>query len=308
LSDKLTFALTSQPYGWAIEVRDSTGDDLAILTPPLRTIDTNPRMISGWHFRNADNTAANTGDVNAPQGWRTFIFGLESLDPALTAIGAASAVGDPDSATVVEAGPPMVRPRFGRGELTIDDFGLADLEPDGAARMVYMKYSVCLEWSPLADEIYDEGMPPEYPLPVRERFAACGLDVRYLLTNRLGMGRAGSGASYLDLDVDADGLGDIAAPIERNGDFKRGIAICRGDGTLDLLGLEGGYGEHLVAAYFDNIDWWNLAPPGPRSGSHAETGAPPTLIGDGIIIGKDTRLSGYLFEDALAAGDRKSVV
>ena len=81
LSDKLTFVLEPQAFGWTAKVRDVQGQDLAIMTPPLRVVDINPRTISGWHFRNADNSGPNTGEVNAPQTWRRIAFGPPSWRP-----------------------------------------------------------------------------------------------------------------------------------------------------------------------------------------------------------------------------------
>ncbi len=292
LSDKLTFVLEPQAFGWTAKVRDVKGEDLAIMTPPLQMVDINPRTISGWHFRNADNSGPNTGEVNAPQTWRRIAFGPEAIDPTIAP--EAMALGVP---AVSEA---AIRPRYGRGEITIEDYGLSDLIAGQRARMVYLKYSACLEWTPLTDEIYAEDtQPPAFPSPIKDRFATCGLRPVFVLSNHLGQGRAGSGASYLELDVDADGAADIAAPILRNADNKRAIAVCRADGRLDVLGLSGGYGEHLVAQYFDSIDWWRVHPSGPVGQGVAE-GAPPTLKGDGITIGKDGSSSALLYWDGAA--------
>lgn len=304
LSDKLTFALAPQAYGWGIVIRDVAGDDLAQLNPPLHVVDTNARTIAGWHFRTADNTGPNRGEVNAPQTFRTVLFGFETLDPALNPELAApgSPIGDPGSAAVADVAPaaPLVRPPYGRVELQIEDYGLADLEPGERARMVYLKYSACVEWTPLDDETYEEGQGPAFPKPVRDRLDACGFSGGYQLVNAYGFGRTGAGASWLALDVDADGQEDLAAPIERTSDLKRGIALCRGDGTLELLGLEGGYGEHLVAAYFDHADWWGVAAPGARE-THPLTGEPgPTLAGEGITLGKEGASSALLYWDGAA--------
>jgi len=116
----LTFKLQPTADGWTIEVRTADGVDLSQITPPLRLIDTNPRNIAGWHFRNAANTGRNEGDVNAPQHRRAFVFGPAAPGPAAT---------EP-----------------GRGVVVIDDFGLGDLLPGKRARMVYLKFSGCLAW------------------------------------------------------------------------------------------------------------------------------------------------------------------
>ena len=67
ISNRLSLALVPESHGYKIEVRDGEGWDLALMTPPMRDEAVNPRMISGWHFRSADNSGPNTGDVNAPQ-------------------------------------------------------------------------------------------------------------------------------------------------------------------------------------------------------------------------------------------------
>jgi len=70
--------LLPSPKGWVLQVtvtgRES--EDLARLTPPWHFVP-NPREIEGWHFRNADNTGSNEGNVNAPQELREFIFSPE---------------------------------------------------------------------------------------------------------------------------------------------------------------------------------------------------------------------------------------
>jgi hypothetical protein len=285
LSDRLAFALVPAEHGWKVEVRDAEGWDLALMTPPRDLEAVNPRVIAGWHFRNAENTGANQGDVNAPQATRAFVFGPESL---------AEDLGTDDIPAVEVAGP-----RVGRGALEIVDQGLADLAPGETARMVYMKFSACLEWSPAPGEALEEDVvPPAYPRAIQDRFAACGLNGEHGFSNHLGQGRAGLGASWLELDVDADGARDIAAPIVRAADGKRGLAVCR-DGRLDLLGLEGGYGRRVVAEYFDNIDWWSVAPAG-LTAVGAEGGEPPTLAGEGIVIGKDDSSSVLVYWDGAA--------
>lgn len=36
--------------------------------------------------------------------------------------------------------------KYGRGELFIEDYGLADLKEGQKARMVYMKFKACISW------------------------------------------------------------------------------------------------------------------------------------------------------------------
>jgi hypothetical protein len=284
LSDRLAFAIVPAEHGFKVEVRDAAGWDLALITPPLHTAEVNPRTIAGWHFRNADNTAANEGDVNAPQTSRVFVFGPEALEEL---IGAPA----PPVADGAEG------PSYGRGALEVVEYGLADLAPGQEARMVYLRFSACLEWSPAPGEtLAPDITPPAFPRALKTRFAACGLDDAHALSNHLGQGRAGLGASWLELDVDADGGRDLAAPVERTADGKRGLAVCRADGRLDLLGLDESYGRHLGPAYFDNVDWWSVAAAG-LAPAGAEVGAPPRLVGEGIVVGKDDSSSALVYWD-----------
>jgi len=134
VDEKLTFALVPTEAGWIIEARNAAGVDRSWITPPLHMLDVNPRNIAGWHFRNAANTGPNEGDVNAPQHRREFVFGPEPSAPPPS--------GQPPTAATVEP----ARAEFGRGELIIEDFGLADLLPGQRARMVYLKFSGCIGW------------------------------------------------------------------------------------------------------------------------------------------------------------------
>lgn len=132
--ERLTFQLSPTQFGWLIQALDSSGVDRADITPPLRLPETNPRNIAGWHFRSANNTGPNQGDVNAPQNRREFVFGPEPIAPGLTE--------DPPIRPTVEPQPA----EYGVGVLVIEDFGLADLGHGERARLVYMKVSGCIAW------------------------------------------------------------------------------------------------------------------------------------------------------------------
>ncbi len=158
------FMLEPAQYGWDIRVYsnlpgDAPGIDMAAITPPFHA--PNAREIYGWHFRNADNTGPNMGDVNAPQALRLFAF-----SPALIGTGG---FRPPDTDLASEP-----NPDDGRGWLIVADYGLADLEPGQQARMVYLRFEACLTW-PAA---YDP--PPPEPVGFVpediERIRACGLD------------------------------------------------------------------------------------------------------------------------------------
>lgn len=240
-----TLVLAVAPHGWVLRIEDSQAQDLSSLTPPRMS--PNPRELFGWHFRNAENTGTNTGDVNAPQHLREFVFATEPWE-----------------------GEPPVAPG-GRGWLRIDDMGLADLEPGQQARMVYLRFTVCLSWPQGA------GLPIVPPDPVLvERFRACGLDPSLRLTAFLHPG-------MFETDLDGDDAWDLVALVERVTDGKRAVAICRSGTWLHVLGLEGEMG-HLTPAYYDRMDWWGLMAKGPVY-QGVEEGDPPTLLGDAIVLG-----------------------
>lgn len=58
---------------WHIEISQGQRGGLEGLTGPLHFVP-NATDIEGWHFRNAANTGPNTGDVNAPDKTRHFLF------------------------------------------------------------------------------------------------------------------------------------------------------------------------------------------------------------------------------------------
>jgi hypothetical protein len=262
------FDLKSESGGWRLSIFDAAGLDLSQMTPPLHG--PNPREIYGWHFRNAANTGPNEGDVNAPQKRRLFGF-----DPRLSGTGGwKPAPGDDGKAD-----------QPGRGALTILDFGLADLNPGQLARMIYLKFDACLSWPSEYGATAAATILPE----TVEQLRGCGLGPDYDLGAYLA-------PSSLSGDFDGDGVLDLAAPITRLKDSKRAIAICRAGTHLDILGLAGKIGVHLVAEYFDRIDGWTLTPKG-DVGVGGEGGTPPVLVGDEITIGKDDSSSAMIYWD-----------
>lgn len=269
------FALRPAQFGWDIRVwselsGDAVGVDLSAVTPPFHA--PNPRELYGWHFRNADNSGPNHGEVNAPQELRLFTF-----SPALAGTGG---FRPPDQEIV-----PEPNPDDGRGVLTILDYGLADLEPGETARMVYLQFEACLTWPSAFDP------PPPEPVALEpediERIYACGLDDSLAPSTYLQ-------PPLFELDFDLDGSWDLAMPVERIADGKRAIAICRAGTWLDVIGLEGDMGE-LTPAYFESIDWWRAEPAGPIG--QGAGGEPPTPAGDTITIGKDDSSSVLIYFD-----------
>lgn len=266
-----TFQLKRAPHGWDIRLNDENGLDLTQMTPPLRGVP-NPRQIYGWHFRNADNTGPNTGDVNAPQRLRLFGF-----DPALSGTGGYR----PNDAGGVD---PQDQP--GRGALTIEDMGLADLEPGAKARLNYLKFNVCMTWPKTEREVQLEAAEDAEMTELRkvtpeliEMMGSCGLDYEmYQITPYLIPVELGG-------DFDADDAHDQAVPIVRKADGKRGLFFCRALTYGNVVGMTGRMGAHLTPAYFDSIDWWALHTGPARQGAGGTP--PPPLKGDAVTIGKD---------------------
>ena len=111
--------------------RAGTDEDLSRLTPPLHG--PNPTGIEGWHFRNESNTGPNTGELNVPGKLRRFIS-----SPEVNLICPLGQDPTPEDMKRIED--------YGVGRLEVLDFGLADLEPGQLARMVWLKFRVCLTW------------------------------------------------------------------------------------------------------------------------------------------------------------------
>ncbi len=275
-----TFQLKRAQYGWDIRLLDENGLDLTQMTPPLRGAP-NPRELYGWHFRNAENTGPNTGDVNAPQKLRLFGF-----DPALTGTGGYR----PNDAGGVD---PENQP--GRGALTIHDMGLADLEPGQRARMNYINFAVCMTWPKTARERQREAAELAAMSELRkitpeliEMMGSCGLDYDlYEITPFLTPVELGG-------DFDGDGSNDQAVPVVRKTDGKRGLFLCRALTYGKVIGMSGRMGKHLDAAYFDSIDWWGRHPTNDISQGSGE-GPPPQILGDVIMIGKEGASSALIY-------------
>jgi hypothetical protein len=123
--------------GWLLEIamKGRETEDLSRLTPPWHFVP-NPREIEGWHFRNADNTDSNDGNVNASQELREFIFspqvGREIQGPLATA---SPTIGEVE---LVQA--------FGRGWLHLNEFRLTPARRGERAALERLKFSACLTW------------------------------------------------------------------------------------------------------------------------------------------------------------------
>ena len=121
------FALVPSEYGWDIDVSQGTQHYLANMTGPRHFVP-NPTEIEGWHFRNATNTGPNSGDVNAPQTTRRFLF-----SPRWARCEAAEGL-DKD----------------GQGTLEITHMELDDLQPGKKANFRSMTFAVMLTVGPSA--------------------------------------------------------------------------------------------------------------------------------------------------------------
>jgi hypothetical protein len=134
------------PDGWTIEILgpDSTEGFVGVATPPYRGL--NPRFIEAWHFRNAENTGPNEGDVNAPQNERDFYFVSNRADyaachEALERVLWPYAFSD---ATVDSAQQVLDRLPRGEGRLTIHAMKLGGLRKGSRPWFESMRFDVTL--------------------------------------------------------------------------------------------------------------------------------------------------------------------
>ena len=239
------FMLEPRPHGWKLRLLDAGGRDLSAATPPLRG-ETNPRDIYGWHFRSLDNSGPNLGDVNAPQRERNFVIARS---------------GDADE---------------GYGWLKILDYGLADLEPGARARMVYLRFDVCLvvPKTQAGIDAAASAVDPNFAPEEKERMRACGLPPAYRL-------EAWLLPRWLEGDFDGDEAIDAVAPVVRSGDGGRALALCRAGTRFSLF--EEGDITGLPAGYFDVVEAWRV---GPMSAIPLYAGemSRPTLAGDVLTL------------------------
>lgn len=207
------FLLSRAKWGWQIGVY-ADGHDLTALTPPR--MGPNPREIYGWHFRNADNTGPNTGEVNAPQDMRAFM-----VSPKL-----AGGVSIPDTLSRGD----------GMGWLRIERYGLSDLVSGKQASMSYLAFNACIRWPKTeADKRAEaDANSLDFTETDQEIYGACGLDLsRYKL-------QAHFTPRALGGDLDGDGAIDQIAQIIRKSDGRQGLALCRAGTWMQETGFEPG--------------------------------------------------------------------
>ncbi len=209
------FKLNRVEHGWEIRLFDKDpalgAVDLSQITPPLRGGVPNARQVFGWHFRNADNTGPNEGDVNAPQHLRLFLF-----DPALSGTGGLKLS---DGELNVDDAP-------GRGWLQVHELGLTDLLQDRRARANYLKFTACLTWprEPTSDAHIKTD---EADLEIAGR---CGLDLERWRLHTL------VAPSVLGLDIDGDDANDLVFQIINRQTEERTLGLCRAGTWFHLLG------------------------------------------------------------------------
>lgn len=268
LENGWVFALIKTELGWSVRLYDSEpiGDatDLTSLTPPLRGAP-NPRDIVGWHFRNADNTGPNEGDVNAPQNMRAFV-----ISPSLAGTAGLRSSG----------GPQTPGPDAGIGWLNVVDFGLANPVPGTKARMNYLQFDACLSWPRTEDEasrLLDEASL-DYTDEDAETFGSCGLSLNeYTLDARYGPRLLGG-------DLDGDGAIDEIAQVRRKSYNQRGLALCRGGTWLDLIDLGNKVSGDMRPGYVNQVEAWQWFTPGTTTPRHMLGHDLPQADGDILVL------------------------
>lgn len=279
------FSLVPTDHGWRVQMFDADGTGLPVFAAPIRPVETNPLNIAGWHFRNRDNTAPNTGDVNAPQHHRRFAFGTLAAYP--------------------ETGPELSAPGVtaeglgGLGELVVSAFRLTPPERGTRAAFVSLEFSVCLVWQGGGDRLDPIAVadPGIAYATVVSAMIGCGLDLAlYELSDRMSHGREGGQNPWLEPDMDGDNIPDLVVPVTRRSDQAPGLAICLlGDETMVLAGYAGRIGRHLDPVYFGRADFWAVHEGPVYQG--AEEGAPPVLTGEAILLGKEEASSVLFYLD-----------
>lgn len=273
LDNGWVFALMRAEAGWSIRLYENAaiGDavDLTSMTPPFGGAP-NPRDVFGWHFRNADNTGPNTGDVNAPQQMRAFV-----VSPALAGTGGFRPSTNADEPRLREPGPDDAI-----GWLSVLDYGLANTAAGAQARMNYLEFDACVSW-PRSEEDQarlEDLASPEYTDEDREMFGACGLDLAALELNARYLPRTLGG------DIDGDGALDNVAQVRRTTDDKRGLALCRAGTWLHEIGLDGAAVGDLEPGYVDQVEAWQWITPGGERPRHLTGYDLPEADGDVLVL------------------------
>lgn len=277
-----TFVLMPFEFGWRIGMLDRDGQEIPVFAAPRHPVETNPVSLAGWHFRNRDNTAPNTGDVNAPQHERRFSFGTLAMDAA-----------NPGSSPPDEASEGV----GGLGILTINAFTLTPPAAGQRAGFTSLSFTVCLIWKGGGDRLAP--IVDEDPKVVFDNAVAtmkgCGLDTAlFAVSDRMGMRTDIAQSPFLKPDMDGDNIPDLVVPVSRRADGAPGLAVClAGTDTLLLAGFDGRIGRHLDPAYFGRADGWGIHS-GPIWQS-PEEGEPPNLTKDAVRLSKEESSSVILY-------------
>jgi hypothetical protein len=149
LPGNLEFRLLPSPEGWSISMGrpgERNEDFVGIAGPYHGMI---PSIIEAWHFRNADNTGPNKGEVNAPDETRDFSFVMneaqyKTFSHALDLWSGATEKERNDGAKML-----LNAPRR-KGTLHIVDMELGGLENGTHPWFESMKFNVDLCYPPPA--------------------------------------------------------------------------------------------------------------------------------------------------------------
>ncbi|MDF1856016.1 hypothetical protein [Pseudooceanicola sp.] len=235
------WTLTFDPVasGWDVQLRDWNGLDLSAGGVPRFGID--PRALHGWHFRNAANSGPNTGDVNAPQVLRQFLF-----DPRLAGTAGLKPSG---------GAAPAPDPEQGRARIEITEMALTPVGQGARAGFLSARVDICLNWP-----------DPSRADPLAA-LVACGLDLaRWSPAATLDppglVGGFGTGpAADAALIVTGRATGQIALALCLDGSDLR---LVPDDGTLVAGGLLARAevlrslpGDHGALGYYGEPDWPN---------------------------------------------------
>lgn len=298
-------ALLPSDHGWSLRLFDRQTRagrvDLSAVTPPYHG-PANARDIEGWHFRNADDTGPNTGDVNAPQDLRLFVFstgliGTGGFRPPRPGATDASSPGAM-SADTAEA--------EGRGWLRLLDHTLTPPDAGERAGLASMRFQACLTWPhPTPEQEADwtarreasqrahDARDPTYSPEEREAIGRCGLD---LTRHRL---QADVLPRLLELDVDGDDALDALYPVRRVRDGARMLALCRAGTWLELIGP-----DHPLLADRDLADLvraleaWRVVPPDHGPFGYVDEAPWPEAEGDVIVLERIEKGLGLLYWQA----------
>lgn len=160
LPGNLEFRLLPSREGWSIDIGrpgDKAEDYAGIATPPYHGV--NALIIEAWHFRNADNTGPNEGQVNAPTNVLDFSFVLTHA-AYLRFLHALNVWSGSDAATEQQrqaATNFLLNGPRQAGTLRITDMELGGLEKGTRPWFEWMKFKVDLCFP-----------PPAAPSPAKE--------------------------------------------------------------------------------------------------------------------------------------------